>query len=67
MINYMIMSLKQKKIKFEPRIKLKHNTYTMSVECLVYMATKVKPVVFFKSLLARRFSLLVRRNLVNVF
>ena len=29
MINYMIMSLKQKEIKFEPRIKLNHNIYVV--------------------------------------
>ena len=28
----MIMSLKQRKIKFEPRIKLNHNIYTSSKE-----------------------------------
>ena len=28
-IKCMIMSLKQRKIKFEPRVKLNHNTYTL--------------------------------------
>ena len=31
MINYIIMSLKQKKIKFEPRMKLNHNICTTVV------------------------------------
>ena len=36
--NNMIMSLKQKKRKFEPRIKLNHNMYTCTVvaECDLY-------------------------------
>ena len=30
----MLMSLKQRKIKFESRIKLNHNIYTIAVKCL---------------------------------
>ena len=42
MINYMIMSLKQKEIKFEPMIKLNHNIYTQPHRMYIYVFRQMK-------------------------
>ena len=42
MINYMIMSLKQKKIKFEPRIKLNHNRYNQQTRMNICIFRQMK-------------------------
>ena len=57
----MMMSLKQRKVKFEPRIKLNHNIYTNSFSLLVFwQLLKIAKLVMF--LKADRLPSIRRKN-----